>query len=382
MPPIRNIHFASTPARSSRSLSHTPHLPTPHRTSHRSTPTSSPPPSSQPDDSLDIIMSLDRHGTSTGCSFYTIATETLSLMEDMPLCDPSIIDTLLFQIQPTVLLIPSRLEDLLPNTTSTTGRTISVRPAAEFKYDSGREKIISLRIGESAGPVLAGEETDGGRRGRLLKLASWVDVDSKVTVGCAGAVLTHLQRRRAVERDETEEGGMVIAQIEMFSLKDVMFVNRDTLASLQIFECESHPDFQKQGSGGRGKEGLSVFGVVNSARSPLGQRLLKEWFLRPSTDLGVVTGRHDAVEMLCRAENTHVVAGVAGGLKKVKNIPAVLAALRKGKGSGGRGGEWTAVLGFVFNALKMRAGMQELAGARRMAIYTKVCWTLILWDRC
>jgi hypothetical protein len=38
------------------------------------------------------------------------------------------------------------------------------------------------------------------------------------------------------------------------------FVNADTVCSLQIFENEAHPNFHMQGKGGRGKEGLSLFG--------------------------------------------------------------------------------------------------------------------------
>jgi DNA mismatch repair protein MSH5 len=371
MPPIRTARFNTTPRRSFRSHSNT---------LHHSSPETSPAPSTQnPDDSLDIIMALDRHGSKTGCSFYTISTETLSLMEDLELCGPDIMDTLLFQIQPTILLIPSRLEDMVPGedtAESAPGRTVSVRPSTEFKYEAGREKLISLRIGEEAGPVLR-QDSDGhgGRKERLVTLAAWVDVDSRVTVGCAGAVLTHLQRRRAIEGDDNEQdggGSLGIAQIEMFSLKDVMFVNRDAIASLQIFESESHPDLQKQGRGGRGKEGLSLFGIVNSARSPLGQRLLKEWFLRPSLSLEVVRERHECVEVLLKGENIHVVGGLAKCLKKVKNIPKIIAALKRGKGGGHKGGEWSAVLGFVFNVLKIRTMMQEVVGARKMAIYNRV----------
>lgn len=41
-------------------------------------------------------------------------------------------------------------------------------------------------------------------------------------------------------------------------------MNADTICSLQIFEDESHPNFHMQGQGGRGKEGLSLFGGSHS----------------------------------------------------------------------------------------------------------------------
>jgi DNA mismatch repair protein MSH5 len=41
-----------------------------------------------------------------------------------------------------------------------------------------------------------------------------------------------------------------------------MFVNSDTICSLQIFEDESHPNFHMHGSANRHKEGLSLFGMT------------------------------------------------------------------------------------------------------------------------
>ena len=109
----------------------------------------------------------------------------------------------------------------------------------------------------------------------MLRLAGWINVESRVTVGCAGAVLTYLQRKQA----DSLRGGdeITVAIIEMWSMNDIMFasqshcstsraltsprfVNADTICALQIFEDESHPNFHMQGPHGRGKEGLSLFG--------------------------------------------------------------------------------------------------------------------------
>jgi hypothetical protein len=49
--------------------------------------------------------------------------------------------------------------------------------------------------------------------------------DSFLKVGCAGAVLTYLQRRKAIEYlpgDEAANGVFRVRTIEMFSLKDTM----------------------------------------------------------------------------------------------------------------------------------------------------------------
>lgn len=60
--------------------------------------------------------------------------------------------------------------------------------------------------------------------GRLLHMSSSVDMDNNITIGCAGAVLTYLQRRRATESslmDMVSETYRV-KSVEMFGLKDTM----------------------------------------------------------------------------------------------------------------------------------------------------------------
>ena len=100
--------------------------------------------------------------------------------------------------------------------------------------------------------------------------------------------------------------------------------------------------------------------------------MLKQWFLRPPLLLEVINERHDSIAVFLRPDNSHVLESVGKSLKKVKNIPKVLRQLKRGNGSGHRGGEWSAIVQFVFNALKIQTAMQELSGARRMLIYSKV----------
>ena len=63
------------------------------------------------------------------------------------------------------------------------------------------------------------------RQGRLLRLSAWIDMESRVTVRCAGALLTYIGRRKAVEylpNDADAIESFRISTIEMFSLKGQM----------------------------------------------------------------------------------------------------------------------------------------------------------------
>ena len=46
-----------------------------------------------------------------------------------------------------------------------------------------------------------------------------------------------------------------------------------------------------------GKEGLSLFGVMNDAESVVGKRMLKRWFLQPTLDDYVLNWRQDVVAL-------------------------------------------------------------------------------------
>lgn len=62
------------------------------------------------------------------------------------------------------------------------------------------------------------------QEGRVLNMSSSVDLDNVVTVGCAGAILTYLQRRRATDivPGNRSSGLFKISSVQMFSLKDTM----------------------------------------------------------------------------------------------------------------------------------------------------------------
>lgn len=68
-----------------------------------------------------------------------------------------------------------------------------------------------------------------GRKGKLLHLSSMVDLESRLSVGCAGAVLTYLQRRKAVNHliTGTDDAPSIfkISTISMFNLDRTMYVS-------------------------------------------------------------------------------------------------------------------------------------------------------------
>ncbi|KAJ4354823.1 hypothetical protein N0V95_003508 [Ascochyta clinopodiicola] len=111
-------------------------------------------------------------------------------------------------IDPTVILVSTKIDDIVidrfdPEAMS--GESVNsdndqfrlaflldVRPPSEFSYDAARGKLMTLRLGENDGTRVSfnvpGDHLDGyedggvpGQQGQLLRLAGWIDVESRIT---------------------------------------------------------------------------------------------------------------------------------------------------------------------------------------------------------
>ncbi|KAI4752933.1 hypothetical protein E4T52_14463 [Aureobasidium sp. EXF-3400] len=370
------------------------------------------------DETLDeIVMAVDRKPRGTvGCAYYVAAQEKLYFMEDIDLGGLDIIEALKIFIEPTIILVSSKLDDTVLDKLDPDRRNMgdgdstaygmpalcSPRPASEFSYGSARNRLAGLKLDHEDGPKItfvtpgdliaegneehiAGDAAVESRQGQFLRLAGWIDVDSKVTVGCAGAILTYIHRKRAatfLPGDVAAQAMHRISTIEMFTLAGSMFVNADTLLSLQIIQSESHPHSHNQGpakTNSGSKEGFSVYGLFHSlARTPQGKLLLRQYFLRPSTNMDVINERLDTINFLLRAENSEQMETLIKNLSKIKNMRTVMIKLRKGISDSGvskRGPPnfiWSGIRLFAYHALQIKDCFQEVIGVERLAIRNKV----------
>lgn len=225
------------------------------------------------------------------------------------------------------------------------------------------------------------------RQGQLLRLSGWINLESRLTVGCAGAVLAYIQRRRATSYlpGDGEASGMFrVGTIEMFSLSDSMFINTDTVLSLQIMSTEAHPNAQQHGpaskaSSGGSKEGLSVYGLFQHfAKTSQGRTLLRQYFLRPSQHKATIDERLDTTSFLIRPDHGDHLKRLSESLGKIQNVRLYTVNLRKGVSNGTNRGRkvsttiWPNLCQFAFHALRITDILAELEGARRLAVVRKI----------
>ncbi|KAF4637415.1 hypothetical protein G7Y89_g664 [Cudoniella acicularis] len=359
-------------------------------------------------DSLnEIIMAIDMKGGSVGCAYYVAREEKLYLMQDIKFGGLDIVDTLKLHAQPTTIVISTRSEEPLEEHLSKDARGIDrrdeasddlgsyvldTRPSTDFNYEKAKDKLVNLHLSADDAPELVfrtpGDglqaEDDAGRQGKLLRLAGWMDLDSFLTVGCAGAILAQISRRKSIEYLPNDRAAMVAFQIrtiEMFTLSDQLFINSDTLASLQIMQSENHPNSHMQGpnkSTSGAKESLSVYGLFcHLARTPQGKQKLRQIFLRPSTDLDLIRERLNTIGIFLRPENSSSLDTIHKCLSNIKDIRTVVIHLQKGISSTGKGtkinrGVWANLRNFAHYTLKILEVIRELNDGHSLCVVDKL----------
>lgn len=203
-------------------------------------------------------------------------------------------------------------------------------------------------------------------------------------IGCAGAVLGDVQRRKAAEylpNDPDIRFAFRVRSIEMFALSNSMFINMDALASLQILNSEHHPNHVNQApdkSKSGAKEGLSVYGLFHVlAHTAQGKTKLRQLFLRPSIDLELIHERQRTISLFLRPENYADVDHICRLLRRIKNIKSCLLLIKKGASiSGSRAAvdrsTWSNLQAFSAYTIELREIVSKLVGADSVSITSAV----------
>ncbi|KAL8881312.1 MAG: hypothetical protein Q9198_001464 [Flavoplaca austrocitrina] len=346
-------------------------------------------------------MAIDLRDRGTvGCAYYIAREEKLYMMQDMSSGGIETVELLILlstksdenvctHLDPArgnlesaaedggnnfIISLPFRADIVVtPAEESTSPYLLEVRPSPEFGFEPAKAKLINIRLATDTVPHMAfvtpgdaesyddfvesSEPDYTGKQGKLLRLSGIVDLESRLTVGCAGAVLTYLQRRKAVvylPGDVPAQPAFRVSAIEMFSLDGVMFIDAETLGALQVMHSQSHPQSHNQGpsrASSGPKEGLSVYGLFSHlARTPQGKQLLRRYFLRPCLDIPTINERLDTARVFLRPDNTTLLSSIVKNLGQIKNMKTVVIHLKKGisngmgNGSGGiKSGVWSSL---------------------------------------
>ncbi|KAK0503937.1 DNA mismatch repair protein MutS [Armillaria luteobubalina] len=340
-----------------------------------------------------------QHGR-VGVAYYDPVKCTVYVLEDTPESQHfDLTQTILDQASPDVVLTSSKADDLfidaLREYVDRSGSVFQIRPYKDFNPSKGRDRLFSLQLLSELPSADTGDATSSGigsdtsrardayefmsrrrdqegdptmkRWNAAIRLCNFASVDSSpLCLASIGALLDHLVRDRALNDLEGEgTHGLDIREIEILALNEVMQINADALHSLQIFENESHACAQSD----RTKEGLSLFGILDTTKTTLGRALLRTWLLRPSLSLSVIGSRHDAVECFMRVENVGSTSSLNGHLKGIKNVPRILGILKDGRG---KISDWQGLVKFTFHCAMLKDALTELHATSHVDVIKKL----------
>ncbi|CAM1507372.1 Fc.00g070130.m01.CDS01 [Cosmosporella sp. VM-42] len=360
------------------------------------------------DDTLiqEVIMALDmRENATIGCAYFTTLNHTLFLSEDIPMANIEIVEQFLMHAQPTTLLVSARTPERFnkyvekqagsPDLDGFHDRFILRRlQSSEFSLDSARERLANLQIDPSTSATaifstgIAGQDGEASCQEshvfRSMRCGGSINLNSQVSVSCAGAILGDLHRRRSAGFLPDGQVAEIIFQIDylrMFSLSAFMFVNSDTLLALQIVQTELHPNSQAWGldpSKGSAKESLSVYGLFHLlACTPQGRSQLRQLFLRPVLDMELIGERQRTISVLLQPDNADKLRQATSALRKIRNLRTTIAQLRKGiefpsAGQSFDKGVWATIRHFAAQTLELREVVNSLNGGESLPIVHKL----------
>ncbi|XP_077063913.1 mutS protein homolog 5 [Siphateles boraxobius] len=299
----------------------------------------------------EIFLSIFVQKTKIGLSYYDSSDYTLHYMLDtMDNGDLHLLDRVIQELSPNVIITSAKQERSLTQFIETLELNrdykpeIVMFPDANFGLEVSKQRLLSAHL---LPPTITESE-------KILYLSSCIPLDSVLMVRSIGGLLKCLERRR-VGLDLEDCIGVPIFQFLTYTLKDVVYIDRDTYSALQIFKSELHPSVFKLQSGE--KEGLSLYGILNRCRSKFGSLLLRQWFHRPTRDLNILNRRQEVIRFFTSPRNFTDLSTLQSCLRNIKNI---LTLLHKMSLSTPKVAVWQSLYKTVYSALCIRDTIRSL----------------------
>ncbi|OHE91757.1 MutS domain V [Colletotrichum orchidophilum] len=340
-----------------------------------------------------------------GCAYHNADENSLFLLQDMS-CTESLqfVEMLMLHIQPTTVMLPLKIPDVVLQFFEKHQRIVDqgsgrenyilrLLSSTEFSLATSIDRLANLTIATSKHALMTAASFSFSKHGlhgpreecqdfKSMCLGSFIDLDSVVSIGCAGAVLCETMRLQNIERASEDAERTCKASLQMFALADFMFVNADTLSSLQVFQSELHPSNLISGMGkaaSGSKESLSLFGIFHPlAGTPQGKARLRQLFLRPLVNIDMIRERQETIAVFLQPGNEEALASISKALRKVMDIKKPLSQLQRGAAESPGGsasierGVWWTLTRFSLHVLQLRDTILQLRNANALVIIQKM----------
>ncbi|XP_021164522.2 mutS protein homolog 5 [Fundulus heteroclitus] len=306
------------------------------------------------DDQAAVLLSVLVQQGQLGLCFYNSENSSLHYMVDSPdNKELHLLSRVIQEVRPHLILTSAKQERCLTQYLQQLGSDPHYRPEVvtypyvDFGLEVGKQRLLSAHL-----PFLPPHISE---RDKMSYLSSCITFDSPLMLRAVGALLKCLDRRRVGVELEDSSVGVPILQFNAYTLKGVVYIDRDTYSVLQIFKSDLHPSVYKLQSGE--KEGLSLYGILNRCRSKFGSKMLRQWFLRPTQDLAVLRRRQEVIRFFTSPRNSDVLNTLQASLRNIRNIPGLL---RRMTLSSTKVTDWQRLYKTVYSAVCIRDSVRHL----------------------
>ena len=197
--------------------------------------------------------------------------------------------------------------------------TLELLPSSDFSFEQCKRNVLNVTL-----PGMSKDMTDIEKK---FYMTSILPFDCTCAVRSLGGLLRFLEKKRIGIGLEGKEAQTPIASIETVTFENVLFVDKLTLESLQVFHQVAHPSTVKSSY----KEGLSLFGILNRAVTIAGKKLMRSWFYRPTSDENVLKRRHDAINFFIDSKNYEITGVFNDNLKQICNVSRIISRLKSAR---------------------------------------------------
>ncbi|KAF0718925.1 Aste57867_1386 [Aphanomyces stellatus] len=267
--------------------------------------------SDEEDDESGVYMSLYFEKGRLGVAVFHAISSKLEITQlVVPQTELTLtVDHLLTQIQPGAVVL-SKLnvtkQKILDGVSchDLSDSSVFIRKHSEFAYLKACKEIEHLHIGaewRNNMDVFEGST----KREQYKYLSSYFDFESSEMIRSVGgswsslpSYIYHVEFWFStivipINRKD-DSTALFVHVVEQASLDGIMLLDANTLKALQIFNQEHHPSQVK--SWEKSKEGFSLFALLDNTLTKSGKFVLRQWLLKPLTDICLIESRHNIVD--------------------------------------------------------------------------------------
>ncbi|KAL0211756.1 hypothetical protein RCL1_005382 [Eukaryota sp. TZLM3-RCL] len=140
----------------------------------------------------------------------------------------------------------------------------------------------------------------------LLCLSPIINFECPVQCSALTGLLFHIQTNVYFSSDKSP---LVISSVKRLFLTGMMSLNECTSSALQLDCREVTSDTP------------SLYHLFSNPCTPMGRRLMLEWFSKPQTDIVLLNNRLDNIDVFVTPDRIGLIRSLMGVLKHIKDVP-------------------------------------------------------------